>query len=447
MQGMPLSCLSFREELKGPGQGTVLCPSPLKEQETHAVERTMMKNNKRDEVISIAQAQALLCGAAKPVDSEVLAPEDSLGRILAQDLIARMNQPPFRRSAMDGYALRSADIAGAGLEDPVCLQVAGKLYAGDAPLPPGSLHSGQALRIMTGAPVPEDADCVIRQEDTDLGMEKVRIYRALEEMDNVCPVGEDFSIGECLCQAGTKIDAYALSCACAAGVTAWQVRKRIRVGLLMTGNELCAPGTPLQPGKIYNSSEAFLKGRLRELGCTVEESVFTEDDQSVITDTIRKMAGRVDLIITTGGVSVGERDLIPAALEDLQACTLFHGIAVKPGMPTLGAVYENVPVLGLSGNPFSAAAIFELLGRPLIHRMLGCTGQPFGRASALLTSDVLLKGGVPRVMMGILDAGRVTVCGQQRNAQMKYAVGNNCIVIFPPEKRVFTAGDRVEVLL
>lgn len=199
---------------------------------------------------------------------------------------------------------------------------------------------------------------MIRQEDTDLGMEKVRIYRALEEMDNVCPVGEDFSIGECLCQAGTKIDAYALSCACAAGVTAWQVRKRIRVGLLMTGSELCAPGTPLQPGKIYNSSEAFLKGRLRELGCTVEENVFTEDDQSLITDTIRKMAGGVDLIITTGSVSVGERDLIPAALEDLQASTLFHGIAVKPGMPTLGAVYENVPVLGLSGESFFRSSDF-----------------------------------------------------------------------------------------
>ena len=432
----------------------------------------MKKNTKSEEVVSIEQARALLCGAARPVGSEVCTLEDSSGRILAQDLFAQMNQPPFRRSAMDGYALRSEDIAGASVDNPVALHVTGKLYAGDAPLPPGSMHAGEAVRIMTGACVPDDADCVIRQEDTDQGnscqgaagqsnqgqeepcggeaaqcTETVRIYRTLQKMENVCPVGEDFAVGECLCRAGTRIDAYALSCACAAGVTSWHVRKRIRAGLLMTGNELCTPGTPLQPGKIYNSSEAFLKGRLRELGCVVEVSVFAEDDLSMIMDTLREMAGRVDLIITTGGVSVGERDLIPAALEELGARTLFHGIAVKPGMPTLGALYESIPVLGLSGNPFSAAAIFELLGRPLIHCMLGRSGEVFHKVEAVLEADVQQKGNVPRVMMGIWNAGRVMVCGQQRNAQMKYAIGSNCIVIFPPGKRTFAAGEKVEVLL
>ena len=411
----------------------------------------MKKNTKSEEVVSIEQARALLCGAARPVGSEVCTLEDSSGRILAQDLFAQMNQPPFRRSAMDGYALRSEDIAGASVDNPVALHVTGKLYAGDAPLPPGSMHAGEAVRIMTGACVPDDADCVIRQEDTEQGDQgqeaAVRIYRTLQKMENVCPVGEDFAVGDCLCRAGTRIDAYALSCACAAGVTSWHVRKKVRTGLLMTGNELCTPGTPLQPGKIYNSSEAFLKGRLRELGCVVEVSVFAEDDLSMIMDTLREMAGRVDLIITTGGVSVGERDLIPAALEELGACTLFHGIAVKPGMPTLGALYESIPVLGLSGNPFSAAAIFELLGRPLIHCMLGQSGDVFHKTEAVLEADVQQKGNVPRVMMGIWNAGKVMVCGQQRNAQMKYAIGSNCIVIFPPGKRTFAAGEKVEVLL
>ena len=337
------------------------------------------EHKSRNASITLEKAQELLLQAALPVGQEMCPLDESLGRILAEDLISGVNLPPFRRSAMDGYAVYGADVAGALPETPAQLRVRECLYAGDAPLPAGFLKRGEAVRIMTGAPVPDEADQVIRQEDTDEGEKTVRIFRPGGGRSNISPVGEDFAEGERLISGGTLIDAYALSCACAAGLTALPVRKRVRAGLIMTGNELTPPGQPLQPGKIYNSSEAFLKGRLSQLGCRMTAAVYAEDDLERITGTILEMMADTDLIITTGGVSAGRRDLVPEALEKAGAQILFHGISIKPGMPTLGALCGGVPVLGLSGNPYSAAAVFELLAGPLIRRMLGRSGEAFAK--------------------------------------------------------------------
>ncbi|MBO7709119.1 MAG: molybdopterin molybdotransferase MoeA [Lachnospiraceae bacterium] len=398
--------------------------------------------------ISWQEAQALLCGAAKLAEACLCGLDESLDRVLAEDVYAPMDQPPFRRSAMDGYAIHSRDLEGALPDAPVSLEVRGCVYAGDPPVPAGTIRTGEAVRIMTGAPVPDDTDLVVPQEDTDEGEETVHIYvSGYGQDDHICPVGEDFARGECLIEKGTLIDAYALSCACAAGIRKLSVRRKIRAGLIMTGNELCAPGEALKPGKIYNSNAAFLKGRLTQLGCETGSAVYIEDDAQKITETIRMMAKESDLIITTGGVSVGKRDLVPEALENAGADILFHGIAIKPGMPTLGAVCGGIPVLSLSGNPYSAAAIFELLGRPLICRMQGRSGAAFRKASAELDREVVQNGYVPRIMMGIFDGTKVSICGKQRNAQMKYGVGSNCVVILPPGKAVFPAGTRMEILL
>ena len=402
---------------------------------------------KKGGTITWQEAQSLICSATGPIDVCMCALDESLGCVLAEDLYAPMSQPPFRRSAMDGYALRERDLEGASEDSPARLFVRGCIYAGDAPVPVGTIKAGEAVRIMTGAPVPDDADLVIRQEDTDEGEETVNVYVSGSGRSNICPVGEDFAEGECLIEKGTIIDAYALSCACAAGIRQIPVRRRIRAGLIMTGNELCAPGEVLKPGKIYNSSAAFLKGRLAQLGCETAAAVFAEDDAGKITDVIRLMTKKTDLIITTGGVSVGKRDLVPEALENAGADILFHGIAIKPGMPTLGAVCGGIPVLGLSGNPYSAAAVFELLGRPLICRMQGRRNGTFRKTMAVLDREVIQNRNVPRVMMGIFDGTKVSVCGQQRNAQMKYGIGSNCMVILPPGKAVFPAGTKMEILL
>lgn len=405
------------------------------------------EHKSRNASITLEKAQELLLQAALPVGQEMCPLDESLGRILAEDLISGVNLPPFRRSAMDGYAVYGADVAGALPETPAQLRVRECLYAGDAPLPAGFLKRGEAVRIMTGAPVPDEADQVIRQEDTDEGEKTVRIFRPGGGRSNISPVGEDFAEGERLISGGTLIDAYALSCACAAGITALPVRKRVRAGLIMTGNELTPPGQPLQPGKIYNSSEAFLKGRLSQLGCRMTAAVYAEDDLERITGTILEMMADTDLIITTGGVSAGRRDLVPEALEKAGAQILFHGISIKPGMPTLGALCGGVPVLGLSGNPYSAAAVFELLAGPLIRRMLGRSGEAFAKTTAQLDGEILQNGNTPRVMMGLFDGRKVGVYGKQHNSQMKYGIGSNCMVILPPRQTAYKAGEEVEILL
>lgn len=407
---------------------------------------TSINENKSGAIIW-EEARNRLLRVSQSVEQEMCPLHESLGRVLAEDLISAVDQPPFRRSAMDGYAVYRKDIAGASPSSPVTLTVAGCLYAGDAPLPAGSLKPGEAVRIMTGAPVPCEADQVIRQEDTDEGETTVRVRSDGGRRDYISRVGEDFANGEHLISAGSLIDAYALSCACAAGFTALPVRRKIRAGLIMTGSELVPPGQLLPPGKIYNSSEAFLRGRLSQLGCATVSVVYAEDDCKKIMETIHRIQQDTDLIITTGGVSVGKRDLVPEALVKSGADILFHGIAIKPGMPTLGALCGRVPVLGLSGNPYSAAAVFELLGRPLIRRMLGQTGEAFAASRAVLDQEVVQNGNVPRVMMGFFDGRRVKVPGRQRNAQMKYGIGSNCVVILPPGPAVWQAGEEVEILL
>lgn len=397
--------------------------------------------------ISWEEALDLLLGAAATTDPEMCPLEECTDRVLAEDLLSPLDQPPFRRSAMDGYALRRADVAGAEPGAPAVLKVKGCIYAGDPPLDAGILGAGEAVRIMTGAAVPDEADVVIRREDTDEGEDSVRIFSNGSGRNNISPVGEDFGRGECLISKGTHLDAYALSCACAAGVSSLPVRRKIRAGLIMTGNELTPPGQPLKPGKIYNSSQSFLNAKLTGLGGRVVSAVYVEDDRERITETILSMKKDVDIIITTGGVSAGDLDLVPQAVEEAGAEILFHGIFIKPGMPTLGAVCDGVPILGLSGNPYSAAAIFEILGRPLIWRMLGCAGKAFAAAEAVLASDVAQNGDVPRVMMGYFDGKKVLVYGKQHNAQMKYGIGSNCILILSPGRRVYRAGEKLEILL
>ena len=404
------------------------------------------RNNGRS-AISLEEARTVLCNAAVPMDFASCSLKSSLGRIIAEDLTAALNQPPFRRSAMDGYALRSEDIRLASPETPVTLAVRGCMYAGDEPLKSGYLKNGEAVRIMTGAAVPDDADLVIRQEETDEGEKTVRIYSNGGSRSNISPIGEDFASGECLIEKGTLIDAYALSCASAAGYTFLPVRRKIRVGLIVTGNELCPPGQTLLPGKIYNSNEAFLEGRLTQLGCELADSVYAEDRREKITDAIVRLKSEADLIITTGGVSVGERDLVPEALKAAGAEILFHGIAIKPGMPTLGAVFGGIPLLGLSGNPYSAASVFELLGRPLCFKMLCRRDEPFMKAAAQLDGDVVQNSDVPRVLRGTYDGRKVHVQERQRNARMKTGVGTNCMLILPAGKAVYRAGEAVEILL
>ena len=393
--------------------------------------------------ICVERAVELSRAAAAVLEEEQVPLPQALGRTLRRPVFAPFPQPPFDRSPLDGYALRAADIVSASEEMPALLRVAEKVCAGQVPSHP--LAPGQAVRVMTGAMLPPGADCVIRQEDTDLGEERVRIFHAVAAGENRCLAGEEYAAGTLLLDRGTRMDAAALAVAAGAGMERLWVCRRARTAVIATGDELCAPGCPLPPGKVYDANTAYLEARLGQLGMPPDVSIRSGDTLEGIVRALEACAGS-DLIVTTGGVSVGERDLMEPALTAWGAEVVFHGVAMKPGMPTLLARRGGTVVLALSGNPFAAAVAFELFARPVLGRMTEAPGLEMERTTALAAADFQKPGGaVRRYLRGRLERGTVTVPGAQRNGQMRSMVGCNCLVELPGG--AMRRGDRVDILI
>ena len=395
------------------------------------------------QTITLEEAQARLLVTARCAMSEKVELLRSIDRILAEDVYANISQPPFERSAMDGYAVRSEDIRMADSNNPVCLKVIDRVCAGE--VTDKSVHAGEAIRIMTGAMIPEGADCVVKQEDTDYGREQVKIYVPLAKKMNCCPAGEDFHQGDCLGRAGEKVDAYMMASMTSGGIDSVPVRKKIRAAVITTGEELMLPGQPLQPGKIYNANLAYLTGRLTQLGCDITEGIFVGDDTDAIADAIKKCTGQADVILTTGGVSVGVKDLLPEVMKKLGADILFHGIDLKPGMPTMASVYAGKTVISLSGNPFSASAVFELLMQPFIQKMTGLCRPLLVKKEAVLAHDYPGSKGSRRVLKAYDDGHAVHITKGQHNAQMRQGIGTNCLVDMPVGTGPLKAGDKVHI--
>lgn len=378
--------------------------------------------------IPVEEAAALARAAAGPLEEETVPLRLALGRTLTRPVYAALPQPPFDRSPLDGYALRAADIAGAGPDTPRVLRVTGRVYAGEVPM--GPLAPGCAVRVMTGAMVPPGTECVVRQEDTDQGEKWVRIFRSHRAGENLCLVGEEYGPGTELLAAGTRLDPAALAVAAGAGVPEVTVRRRARTAILATGDEVCLPGRPLPPGKVYDANTAYLAARLAALGSPAERTEWVPDDPGKIAGALDGCAG-CDWILTTGGVSVGQKDFLETALRAWGAEVVFHGVAMKPGMPTLLARRGRTVVLALSGNPFAAAAAFELLGRPILGRLSGDPGVEMARARAVAQCDFVRPGTTLRYLRGFAAGGAVTVPGAQANGQMRSMVGCNCLVELP----------------
>ena len=306
---------------------------------------------------SEALRRVLDAAAALPrPEMETVPLDEAGGRIAARKLSARMDQPPFDRSPFDGYALHSADAAGASRETPVTLPVTMKLYAGDAPA--SSLPAGCAARIMTGAPLPEGADCVLMQELTDSGEEMVQLYAAMKPQQNVVFRGGDIAAGAVIAEDGTVLSPAHLGVLAGQGYAEVPVYKTLTVGVLATGSELLAPGEAWTPGKIYDANGVQNAARLRH-------------DPEEIAREMRELLAECDAVITSGGVSVGQKDYLPAVLEQLNADILFAGVAQKPGSPMLAGKVGGKLVFCLSGNPFAAAATLEQYAVPALLRAAG----------------------------------------------------------------------------
>lgn len=396
-------------------------------------------------MLQLKEAVELLQGSVQQVtDTELIPLRESLGRVLGEDCVAHRAQPPFPRSPLDGYAVRGADTAGASRSNPIQLTVIGKLFAGQVFF--GTVGPGEAVRIMTGAPIPEGADTVIRQEDTDCNKQVVSLYRSSEPYENYCPAGETYPKGALLLKKGTLLNAVAVSFLAGLGQDWVRVLRRPQIGVISTGDEVLEPGAPPEPGKIYDSNRWFVTSRLTELGCEPSASLHTGDDALCLAREIEHLSDFCQLIITTGGVSVGEKDILHQTLELLGARRLFWKVAVKPGSPTLAAVYRSTLLLCLSGNPFGAAAHFELLARPVLAALTGLTALDTVQRTAALMDSYPKGAKMSRLLRGFCQGHRVWLTPPASDA-LGALVRSNCFVELPPRREGFSAGEKVRVFL
>lgn len=290
-------------------------------------------------------------------------------RILAADIVAPLDVPPADNSAMDGYALRAADCTAAGTE----LPVSQRITAGLAPRP---LQPGTAARIFTGGEIPAGADTVVMQENCEARDASVLITSAPAVGDNIRRRGQDIRAGHTVLSRGTCLRAQEIGLLASLGLTAAEVQAPLQVAVLTTGNELVEPGTALQAGQIYNSNAPLLDALLADAGCTVTSNLMVADDLAATRRALQKAAAEADLIISCGGVSVGEEDHLKAALEEVGRLDLWR-IAIKPGKPVAFGEVDGTPFLGLPGNPASVFVTFLLIAVPLIRRCQGRSDSRF----------------------------------------------------------------------
>ncbi|WRH90515.1 molybdopterin molybdotransferase MoeA [Pseudomonas fluorescens] len=308
-----------------------------------------------DQLLGMANEQRL-------ADSELLALDEARGRVLASDLVATLDLPPWPNSAMDGYALNLADLH----RQP--LKVSQKVYAG---LAPDTLLPGTCARIFTGAPLPPGATCVEMQENVDVLEDgRVRFLQPLKAGQNIRAQGQENRVGDILLRAGKRLGPFELAVAAGQGLAQLHVVRRPRVALLSTGDELVEPGQPLRPGSIYNSNRVLLGHWLRELGCEVIDAGILPDRPAQTWLKLEQLQVSADLILTTGGVSAGDADCLGQVLRD-SGKPLLWKLAIKPGKPLTVGHFGTVPVIGLPGNPTSALVTFGLLARPYLLRVQG----------------------------------------------------------------------------
>jgi molybdopterin molybdotransferase len=391
---------------------------------------------------TVEQHRRVVSDLISPRPAVSLPLADTLGLVLADDIAAPLSLPGFDNSAMDGYAVLAADVAQASLQQPVLLPVAEDIPAGRTD--PLTLKPGTAHRIMTGAQVPSGATAVIAVEATDGGIDTVEIRASAAPGQHIRRAGEDVTAGTTVLRAGQIATPAALGLAAALGLGELRVIPRLRVLVMSTGTELVAPGTPLQPGQIYESNAVMLAAAVRDAGAEVVGSPMTGDDVDTFRRTLAGYTDRADLIITTGGVSAGAYEVVKDALA---AQVEFVKVAMQPGMPQgAGRVFQT-PIITLPGNPVSALVSFEVFIRPPLRAAMGLPQPDRRQRTAVLAEDLSSPRGKRQFRRGVLDpvAGTVTSYGPPASHHLRWLASANCLLEIPEDVDSLTAGATVRV--
>ncbi len=378
-----------------------------------------------------------------PVEQRALA--DVLHAVLAQDLRATIPLPPFDNSAMDGYAVRAADLNGAGPTAPVELPVEADIPAGRVDVPP--LRPGTAHRIMTGAPIPDGADAVVPVERTDRGEHRVRIEAAPAPGEYLRVAGEDAAVGTVLLPAGTVLTAPRIGVAAAVGAATLPVRRAPRVLVLSTGSELVAQGSPLRHGQIYESNGPMLAAAVRDAGGQAELLRFVPDDVEAFSATLAGRLDGVDLVITSGGVSAGVYEVVKDALAGRGV--EFVSVAMQPGGPQGAGRLDGVPVVTLPGNPVSSQVSFEVFLRPALRAAYGHPHPIRPVVRARLAEPLDSPAGKRQFRRGALDAvtGTVRPVGGPGSHLLSALARADSLIVVPEEITHADPGEVVEIWL
>lgn len=387
-----------------------------------------------------------ILAAITPLPPRELSLAEAYGAVLARDVTAQWALPAFDNSAMDGYAVRAGDVAGA----PVTLPVDGEIAAGDTGA--RELAPGTCIRIMTGAAMPAGADAVVPVELTDAGTQRVEIREAVGAGAAVRVRGGDAAPGDLLLAEGTRIGAVQLGLLAAAGRAAVPARPRPRVTVISTGDELIEPGQPLVAGQIWESNSVMLAAAARQAGCTVTRYPVVRDTADAVLAAVQDAMAGADLLVTSGGVSMGaEHDVVKAALSKL-GTVRFRRVAMQPGMPQgFGLVGDGVPILTLPGNPVSAYVSFQLFVVPALDAFQALHPKRMARRTAVLTAPARSPADKRSFLRGILDqrAGQVAqvtpVAGQASHQLASLALAN-VLIIVPEAVTALDAGAVVDVL-
>ncbi|WP_106402506.1 molybdotransferase-like divisome protein Glp [Actinocorallia populi] len=369
---------------------------------------------------------------------------EAAGTVLAEPVTAPVDLPPFDNSAMDGYAVRAADLGAL----PAVLPVTGDVAAGDlgrAEIPPG-----RAVRIMTGAPLPPGADTVIPVEWTDGGAEVVRITRGAPEGNYIRRAGEDVRAGAVVLPAGTRLGAAQLGMAAAVGYPDLPVRPRPRVAVLSTGDELRDPGDTLEHGQIWDSNSFMLATAVREAGGEPLRQSFLGDDPKTVREALQEELAHADAIITTGGVSMGVYDVVKAAFSGGGEVD-FHKVAMRPGKPQgFGLLDGRCPIFTLPGNPVSAYVSFQVFVLPALRYLQGLEPEGLPSVTARCASTLTSPSGLQHYLRAELtftdDAYTVRPASAQGSHQMAALAGANGLIVIPPDVTEVPEGAFVEVL-
>lgn len=319
--------------------------------------------------IALEEALEILNKNTKALKSEVVSIKDSLKRVLYGDVKSKINNPPFNKSVFDGYAFRSEDSKGTSKENPIELKIVDEIFAGM--WPEIEIKHGEAVRIMTGAPIPVGADCVLKQEETERHGDLVKIFKEMKANENISFMGEDIKIGETLIKKGKRLDYADLGIMASSGISEVLVYKKPRVSIISTGDEVCDINSTLKPGKIYDSNLYSLSARIEELGYNVLSMEHVGDNIIKIGKAIEKAFEKSDIVFTTGGASVGEKDLMQKVSESIGFEKLFWKIKIKPGSAVVCSKKEEKILISLSGNPNAALTTFELLGKSVLKKLEG----------------------------------------------------------------------------